>query len=91
MHEKQLIPRLIGRRFPKKGRIPMMKNRLARWLAVLLCLCLMPLPALAEGLDDTVEPTLSGGTPQRLFSTGYSTPRQPASSPMANSMFSQGA
>ncbi len=68
MHEKQLIPRLIGRRFPKKGRIPMMKNRLARWLAVLLCLCLMPLPALAEGLDDTVEPTLSGGTPQRLFS-----------------------
>lgn len=67
MHEKQLIPRLIGRRFPKKGRIPMMKNRLARWLAVLLCLCLMPLPALAEGLDDTVEPTLSGGTPQRLF------------------------
>ena len=44
-----------------------MKNRLARWLAVLLCLCLMPLPALAEGLDDTVEPTLSGGTPQRLF------------------------
>ena len=32
----------------------MMKKRLARWLALLLCLCLMPLPALAEGLDDTV-------------------------------------
>ena len=45
-----------------------MKQRLSRWLALLLCLCLMPLTALAEGLDDTVEPTLSGGTPQRLFS-----------------------
>ena len=46
----------------------MMKKRLARWLALLLCLCLMHLPALAEGLDDTVEPTLNGGAPQRLFS-----------------------
>lgn len=46
----------------------MMKKRLARWLALLVALCLMPLPTLAESPYDTVSPTLNGGAPQRLFS-----------------------
>ena len=45
-----------------------MKKRLARWLALLVALCLMPLPTLAESPYDTVSPTLNGGAPQRLFS-----------------------
>ena len=46
----------------------MMKKRLARWLALLVALCLMPLPTLAESPYDTVIPTLNGSAPQRLFS-----------------------
>ena len=46
----------------------MMKKRLARWLALLVALGLMPLPTLAESPYDTVSPTLNGGAPQRLFS-----------------------
>ena len=46
----------------------MKMKRLARWMALLLALCLMPLPALAESPYDTVSPTLNGSAPQRLFS-----------------------